>query len=219
MFKAVRDYMGGHSAVWDGIVANVNAYNLLSARITEIDGLVARQERNLGGITADKAAVRKVLEQKVLIVANAAASYAVAVGNNTLLAEVDYSPTDLSTLSEQRIDDVAARVKEIGETNLLALGDYGVTSDDNTAIGDAIDEYEVAKTAPDVARAERSGMTETLAPLVSETGKLLREQMDKLMARYETESPEYHAGYEAARVVIDLRGPGDGGDPEPDPEP
>ncbi|CAN0544753.1 unnamed protein product, partial [Laminaria digitata] len=49
---------------------------------------------------------------------------------------------------------------------------------------------------------------------------VLTKQLDKLLARYQLTDPVFYSGYKAARVIIDLRGPGeDPEDVDPDPIP
>lgn len=220
MQKAVRDYMTAHLAKWNGIAANVTAHTLLKTKLTAIDAMVTEQERVRTGITVAKNALRVSLEQAILLVANPTAVFAEISGDAVLLSETDLTPTDLDKESDQTLDDVAARVKNAAESVIASLADYGVLAADITALEDAIEAFEGAKTGPDVARAERKALTEQLEPLVDSAGDVLTRQLDKLMARYQLTDAVFHSGYKAARVIIDLRGPGeDEGDVDPDPIP
>ncbi len=217
MYKTVRDYLAEEEAEWNSIPANVTAQAALVTKIDAIDTLVTRQEAELKGFTVQKADARAELERTTLLVADATAAYARTTNNEVLVAEMDLTPTDLSRASDQRITDVAARVATAANDVLVALVDYGVTAGDMTALNTAMTDFETAKTLPDVKRAQRAGMTEELETLFGETAGFLKEQLDRLMARYRSTSPEFHAGYEAARVIIDLHGPGDPDAPPPPP--
>lgn len=218
MYKATRTYLLENGAVWNGIVANVDAVTSLGARITEIDGKVTAQEASLGGYTQNKYQLRETLNTNILLVSGAAAACARAIGNPVMLAAVDLEPYEVARATDQVIDDMAERVRAAADTNLAALAAYGITAVEMTALTDAIAAHESAKTMPDAMRAQRTGHTETLEPLFKATTEFLEGTVDPLMRRYKPTDPTFHAGYEAARVIIDLHGPGEEDEPEP-PEP
>lgn len=219
MYKAVRDYLTEETAVWSGIVANATAHSDLTAKITAIDDMVTAQGGATTGHTAAKNALRAALEAKILLVANATANLARANADEILLAEVDLTPSGLAATSDQLIDDVGARVIAAANTAPLSLMDYGLTALDVPELQAAIDAFDAAKPAGDVKRAQRAGLTAALEPLFAETSALLKDRMDTLLARYKATDPAFHAGYEAARVIIDLHGPGEEDEPVPPPVP
>ncbi len=220
MFKTTRDYLTANASVWNGIPATVAAHALLVTRIGAIDTMVTEQEKVLSGIYANKRAKRTELEKKMLLVSGPAAAYAAATGNELMLADTDLNPSELSNATEQRIDDIATRLINAVNNEIGALADYGVTEVQMTALDTALEVYEGAKTSPDVARAQRAGFTAALEPLVKSATDLLNDQLDKLISIYKDSNVPFHAGYESARVIIDLRGPGgDDDEDEPEPEP
>ena len=214
MYKATREYLATHATVWSAVPAIQTAFDELGAKITVIDQNVTAQEAALSGYTQGKAQLRSVLESRILLLANATAAYARATGNEVLLADVQVTPSGLSALSEQRIDDAAERVKAAAISVLPPLAAYGVTAIEIAQLENALTDFEEARSTPDVKRAERAGITNTLDAKFADVTELLKGQLDLLLARYKATDPEFHAGYVAARVIIDLRGPGE--DEEPD---
>ena len=219
MYKATRTYLTDDGAPWDAIVANENAVTALGTRIAAIDTKVTAQEAELSGLTLNKDQKRNTLETATLLVAGGVEAYARATENLILLADVELEATDLTDASDQTVDDFAERVRAAADANLAALADYGITAAEMTALTDAITAFETAKSLPDARRALRKAHTQTLEPMFRETSEFLDGQLDVLMRRYKTENPTFHAGYEAARVIIDLRGPGEEDDEDPDPVP
>ncbi len=64
------------------------------------------------------------------------------------------------------------------------------------------------KNAPRTAIAGRAGETATLPDLITETTNLLRDQLDKQMTKFRKPEPEFYAGYQTARVVVNRGGSG-----------
>lgn len=127
MMKTVRTYMNDNAAVWNALPAAVAAVNDLSAGIDSLNDAVQQQEDTTTGITLDKAALRDALEDRIREVGDAIYAYASTVGNNSLAAQVAVTASELDTMSEQRVDDVATRVFDGGTAELANLGPYGVT--------------------------------------------------------------------------------------------
>lgn len=219
MYKATRAYLNENETAWNGIAANVDALTNLTDRITAIDTKVTAQEAELGGYTQNKYQLRETLNTNILLVAGGTAVFARATNNPILLADVDLEPSQVARASDQVVDDIAARVQAAADSELASLSAYGIDAAEMAALGNAITAHENAKAMPDAKRAQRTGHTETLEPMFRETSLFLDGQLDVLMRRYKATAPTFHAGYEAARVIIDLHGPGDPEEPEPVPDP
>lgn len=219
MYKATRTYLLENDGVWNGIVANVDAVTSLGVQITAIDEKVTAQEASLSGYTQNKYQLRETLNTNILLVSGATAAFARATGDPILLADVDLEPYEVTRATDQVIDDIAERVRAAAAANPVAMVGHGITAVEMTALTDAITAHELGKSMPDAMRAQRKGHTETLEPLFKATTEFLDGQVDPLMRRYKTSDPAFHAGYEAARVIIDLHGPGEEDDPVPPPIP
>ncbi len=74
------------------------------------------------------------------------------------------------------------------------------------------------KTAPRSAIAVRSAQTKTLPQAISDNQSLLRNQLDKQMTKFKKASPEFYAGYQAARVTVARRSHHKGSQPAPAPQ-
>ncbi len=212
MAKTVRDYLNGRSTVWNGIPATVAAMGDLATLLSAVDELTLRQENSTRGITADKADLRDDLEGQILLISDGIMAMVAVSGNNALAAGVETTPSALDQASEQKLIDIATRVHGAGTENATALADYGITAAELEELDQKRAAFAGAKTSPQVAIADRAAATATLPELIRDVMGLLNSRLDKLMTRYRTANPEFFAGYQSARVIVDRRGPGT---PEP----
>ena len=127
MFETVLTHMNQHAAVWNTRPATVTVVNGLSGRIIAINNAILQQENKTVGITQDKESLRDTLEDKIRDVGDLIGAYAASIADCTLLAEVTIMPSDLDTMSEQRIDDVATRIYNAGVSRLADLVPFQVT--------------------------------------------------------------------------------------------
>ena len=208
MFKTVRTYMNDNAAVWNALPAAVVAVNDLSTGIENLNTAVQEQEDPTEGITLDKAALRDALEDRIREVGDAVYACASATGSNSLAAQVAVTPSELDTMSEQRVDDVATRVFDAGTANLANLADYNVTQVKLDALDQARQDFQDAKSKPRAKISEKAGLTATLPQMIRDVKSILRTRLDKLMTTFRLSNPPFFAGYQSARVVVDLQGPG-----------
>lgn len=74
-----------------------------------------------------------------------------------------------------------------------------------------------SKSKPRAKIGEKAGYTATLPQLIRDGKTLLRTRLDKLMTMFRLSNPPFYAGYQSARVIVDLQGPGGGDAPTPPP--
>ena len=104
-------------------------------------------------------------------------------------------------------------------TNLPALADYNVTAADVKALDDLRTDFSNVKTAVPVAKSNRAAQTKTLPQAIKDNQTLLRKQLDKQMTKFKTTNPEFYAGYQAARTIVNRRSHHTGTSPAPAPTP
>ncbi len=179
-----------------------------------------RQEDPTTGITQDKEALRDELEDLIREIGDAVYAYASKKGDHALAAQVEIKMSELDRMSDQRVDDVAVRVHSAAAANLAALGDYNVDQAKLDALDAARVAFQGTKSKPRVKIAEKAGETKTLPGKIRAVKTVLRTRLDKLMTGFRKTDPEFYAGYLAARVIVDRRGPGgDEETPTPTPTP
>jgi hypothetical protein len=219
MAKTVRTYMNQGASKWNGLPAFVTVMTELDTMIGDVNSSVQRQETPTTGITLDKATARNALEELILEVGGAlfALANSLQPPNHAMAAEVSVNPSDLDTMAEQRIDDVATRICRHADKHKDVLdSDFGVTGDRIAELDAARTAFQGVKSNPRSAIAGKAGETATLPEKIRGIKSLLRLRLDKMMLRFRTADPEFYAGYRTARVIVDRRGPG-GGDDTPTP--
>ena len=80
-----------------------------------------------------------------------------------------------------------------------------------------IDAFEQVQPKPRNRRSKGRAATQALEILFRDAGKVLRKRIDKLVPQFAATAPEFVKEYEAARVVVDLHGPGQPDEPAPVP--
>ena len=166
-----------------------------SGRIGSISNAVQKQEDKTEGITQDKNSLRDSLEDQIRAVGDAIYAYASSAANYTLAAEVETKPSELDTMSEQRLDDVAQRIIDPGSANLAQLGPYNITQAKLDALDQARADFQRAKGKPRTKISEKAGYTGTLPQMIRDAKTLLRTRLDKLMTAFRLSDPAFFAGY------------------------
>ncbi len=223
MLKTVRTFMGQNSAHWSGFPAFVTVTVELNTKIEEIDSSIAKQEAPTEGVTEDKAGARSALEELILEVGGAVFALANSQKppNYAMAADVAVTPSDLDTMAEQRIDDVAMRAFQHATANKGALeSDFGLSAARVAELDAARVAFQELKSNPRSAIATKAGETTTLPEKIRAAKSLLRLQLDKMMIKFRKADPVFYAGYQSARVIVDRHDPrGGGGATPPRPKP
>ncbi len=125
-----------------------------------------------------------------------------------LAAEVELTRSALDKLSAEDLDKTAKRIHEHATNYLAQLADYNVTQDDVNQLGGRRVNFGTAKTTPRGAIAERAAATASLPQAMNDASQILRGRIDKLMTAFRQKNPNFLAGYNAVRVIVDHAGPG-----------
>lgn len=88
------------------------------------------------------------------------------------------------------------------------LADCGVTQAKLDALDQARQDFQGAKSKPRAKISEKAGMTATIPQMIRDVKTILRTRLDKLMMAYRLSNAPFYAGYQSARVIVNLTGPG-----------
>lgn len=206
MFSAVSAYMGNNQSLWNSLKAIKDTVTDLDSGIEAIDDAIGKQQTSTTGAATAKAQVRHDFEEKLLVMAGQLSALAAVNKNANLASQVEFTLSSLDKLADDKLEEVGKNVATLTTANLAALADYGVAQADVTELNTLTTQFHAVKTAPRTAVAGRAGQTATLPELIANVTSLLRNRLDKLMMVFRKTNPEFYAGYQSARVIVDRGG-------------
>ena len=206
-----------NAPLWAGVVGIEETVANLGVKIGAILSRSIKQKARTG-FTAQKKAAFRALVNTGFTVCSGLKALASAKGNAQLLAQSDFSRSDLA---KGRAADVVNRCQSIltlGAENKVELAaKYNVSGADETALHDALAEFALVQTKPRQGLAASASATTDLVTLFAELDVILNEQLDPLMATFRFTQPTFFAEYEKARVIVDSAA--SHGEEEPAPAP
>jgi hypothetical protein len=202
MLKATSSYMAEKSTVWNSMARLQTAMTDFNAKIGEIDA-AAQEHGTPNGATADKANARDALEDVTYLMCEALSVLAHEGANNELAALTRVARTTLDRMDEEELSNRAATVLAQANTHKNDLVTLQVTQENIDEMSSALTEFNTAKTAPRTATASRAALTEKLPQLVKEATDILRNRVDPMVNLFSRTNPDFVAGYENARAIVD----------------
>jgi len=202
MFKTVSTYMADHTAVWSTMLPLQTAMTEVDAGIAAIDA-AALKHGTPQGATADKADARDDLEDATFLMCEALGVLAHDSGDNDLLAVTRVTRTLLDRMGEEELSTRATAVLAQANAHKTELVPYQVSQANIDEMSSALTEFNQAKTGPRTATAERAVLTESLPRLAKATNDILKNRVDRLVSQFSRTNPDFVAGYENARVIVD----------------
>ena len=142
--------------------------------------------------------------------------------DNDLLALTDVTRTSLDRMGTEELTNRATSVLAAANTRKTELATLQVTQANLDELGQALQDFNEAKTGPRTAVAARSVQTESLPRLIREASGILRDQIDRMVSLFKRTNPEFVSGYQSARVIIDraaTHAAAKSGAPAPGPQP
>ena len=202
MFANVVAYLDKNKALWTPIKAMVETVGEVADGLTLIARKAGKQQAPNGGAGEEKTNVREDLEETVLEIADQVAALASKTGDAQLAARVTLTRSGVGKLSADELEATAKRVSEAAAENLAALADYGIAEADVTALDALTKKFGGVKTGPRTAISTRAAQTATLPETLNNVTTILRDRLDKQMTPFRRKNPEFYAGYQSARVIV-----------------
>ncbi len=200
-------FMAQNKTIWQGNKAVSDTMVIVDADLATIAGMDVKLKTPLTGQATDKATVRFHYEEQILMVANQLAALAAKNGDAVLEAQTNLSVSGLDAQAADDLEATATRIVNLATTNLTALADYNITQTDLTKLTTLTGTFDAAKSAPRAAVVDRKQNTDTLPPLVSNLLSTLSRQLDRQMTTFKAAHPDFYAGYQSARVIVDRGNP------------
>lgn len=196
--------------ITDTISAFANGILALAAKKAAIVQLTGKQEEEITGITKDKAAARKALDDITFATISPVVAYALS------LEEKDYELHDkmkhpISFVEKVQDDNIVAWVttrlniiNDIISSNPNPLIGYGITTASLTAWHEAIVAYDPQAASPQTAKDHRKTLTEELEELFSEGNDIIDNTLTPISIGFKQENPHFYSHYINATEIIDL---------------
>jgi hypothetical protein len=208
-------YMAKNNTLWQGNKAVSDTMTEVNADLTALSGLDVHQKTPVTGQALDKATVRYHCEEQILVIANQLAALAAKNDDAVLEAQTDLTFSSLDILAADDLEATATRIGNLATTNLTALADYGITQTDITKLTTLMTTFHSSKSAPRAAVVDRKKQTDTISPLVKNMTSTLHRRLDRQMIIFKASNPDFYAGYQSARVIVNRGNPAKAKTPAP----
>jgi hypothetical protein len=202
MLRTTSAYMAEHSAVWNSMAPLQTAMTEFDAELAHI-GTDAQTHAEPNGATADKADARDALEDVTFLMSEALSVVAHNVNDNELGALTRLTRSTLKRMAEEELAQRSASLLARANAHKTELQPLQVTQANIDELGQALTEFNSSKTGPRTATAERSVLTESLPRRVKAATDILRNRVDPMVNLFSRIDPDFVAGYENARAIVD----------------
>jgi len=202
MLKTVSAYMEENKTVWNTMAPLQTALTDFAAELAHIDADAQEHEAPVGA-TADKADARDALEDVTFLMCEALSFVAHEADDNDLTALTRVSRTTLDRMSAEELSNRATSVLAQANAHKTELTQIQVTQENIDELSDALTEFNDAKAGPRTATATRAALTEALPKRVRDATDILRKRVDRLVNLFSRSNPDFVAGYENARAIVD----------------
>ncbi|HEV7473022.1 MAG TPA: hypothetical protein VGN90_03170 [Pyrinomonadaceae bacterium] len=202
MFKTVAAYLDQNASVWNGTARMATAVAELKDKISTLDNSAGKQDTPTGA-TDDKAAAREALEDVLFLACEALGILGHEAEDHDLLAVTSLSRSSLLRFDEEQLSQRATQVLAEAKARKTELATLDVTQANIDELESALGKFNAAKARPRAAAANRSAQTQSLPNLLRETTSLLRNRIDRMMSLLQRSQPDFVAGYQTARVIVD----------------
>ena len=204
MYLTVQKVTNYHKNEWESHSAFVTLFSNFENQIGLIRETRLVQEGQITGVTKDKAQAQYNAIEKGLQVSTAVFAFASVIGNNKLKDRVSYSPTEFRRCRDTILIDRLTVIIEAAKQNIAELENYGLMQEDIDEYQAIIDTYTEKVEEPRQAITNRSRSTKELKDLFIDADRIMKEQLDKLMPQFKTDSKIFWQQYQNARLIIDL---------------
>jgi hypothetical protein len=203
MLDAVKAYLDQNASIW-------SAVPIIEILVSQVNDLMVAITVHKDAQNAARVFVHKKKKQQKLLVAekadilnDALQVYAGLKEDAGLENKAAKSYSVLYMLRNEDFKTVITETISLLEEKLTALADYGVAEPQITDLKNSFNNFLALNGQPRQYRISSVVATESLKELFTQSSKLLRRKLDKVMKRFKNTDPKFYKGYLAARVVVD----------------
>lgn len=202
MYLAMQDFLAANASILEPLPNYLALSASFLSLLEQLQTYGERQQFDHKGITATKGSHKKVL---VLLTADASrklTAYAKFANDQVLLNETKLTESDLNRLADTTLRDSAQGIYDRAQSNLTALASYGVTTETQSALHNAIAAFATAIPKPRLGITDKKQITDQLADLFKQADDAL-ESIDILVEIVRMAQPNFYKGYKAARKIVE----------------
>lgn len=204
MIEATLTYLDEKSALWQSIAKIGEVKNKLAEVNLAIDAAADEQLKAQVNAGKMKNELKRTMSQKGDILNDVVEVYALMTGDKMLAQAMNQSASDLFKMKN---DDMLRQIKRIIEAatkHQSELTDgYGLTAEQITDLQADYDRFLELNGLPREYQVKSGVATLNLEELFTDASNLLSNQLDNLMKIFKRRDPNFYAGYEKARMVVD----------------
>jgi hypothetical protein len=176
-------------------------FTVIQSTVAQIQAVQVQQETDKSGNTVVKNQYRVALIAQTIDVGRRVVAYAINVNNSVLLAQVNYTESDLKKSSDVNLVSIAQVIHDSANANVAALATYGITAAILTTMQTSITNFSGAIPKGRVGTTDGEQSTQQLATLFN-TLKTNWAKIDKLVEMVKTAQPNFYQEYHNVRKVI-----------------
>jgi hypothetical protein len=205
MIRTTVSFCDNNTAATAGITAFAGALTKVKNNLVLIDSLNLLILGTSKGVTLDTNLLRKAMSDFAFVCANATFAYAASVNNNTLKAQVNFSPSVLDGQKKDEVDDTCFAIYTATNDNIIAVAPFGAGPADAASLLTAIGLYRTAIQNPRQSIISKSNAVDQLDETIRNTTKdLFKDQMDRMVNTLKVSNFNFWNLYFKAGEIIDL---------------
>lgn len=202
MAKTVQAVLHNNNVIVGTVPAFVTAVNKLDNSIDTIEGYVQIQLKITTGKSTDKETAAKDAIDIALGLAGPTKSYARSINSNDLYNSLNYSKTELQRSRDNELPNILLGMRDIIQSNIANLADFGITATDISALTTAVAAYNILNAAPRTAIGIKSAATKAVAEEFKNLDTAL-DVIDGLAEGKKASEPDFYNALKSARITVD----------------
>lgn len=204
MYDAVEQLFNANTAVWSSNTAVSATFATFTSHVNAINANDTVQKTSSIGTTQTKETAKQNMAIAAVAVANAGKSYATATSNQVLFDAMNHTKAAIIKASDTDADDICQNIHDNINPYIANTAAYGATAASLTNLQNLINAYSALIGKPQLQKSIVANATITLAQHFSAANALLKNQLDPLIAQFQTSNAVFYNQYQEVRVINDI---------------
>ena len=201
MLLTFKDFQPSYTSITNALPNYPANLTIVLNTIPQIQAIAEQQKMSKTGIAKGKNQLKEALIQLAADSARKLVVYAKFTNNAPLADEVNLSISKLRQVADTAVKDYAQIVYDCIQPIVSTLSTYGLTSTTQTALLNAITNYNAVIGKPGLGRVEISQATKQLVVLFKTALDALA-IMDTAVEIVKLTQPNFYNGYKSARKIV-----------------